>query len=168
MTDSREVTLGDICSFKYGQMPTADDRASNGYPIFSGYRIVGYASRFHYSDSEIIVVARGVGGTGDIKWSPPFCFLTNLSIAILVTSHDVDKKFLYYRLASTKLWELRTGSAQAQITIDLLRRYRIALPPLSTQRKIAGIVSAYDDLIENNERRIKLLDDTAQSIYREW
>jgi len=164
----RTVTLGDICSFKYGKMPNAADRTSEGYPIYSGYRVVGHASSYHYGEPEIIVVARGVGGTGDIKWSPPNCFLTNLAIAILITSPEVDKSFLYYRLASTKLWELRTGSAQAQITIDRLKRYEVRLPPLTAQQKIAAILSAYDDLIENNNRRIKTLEEMAQRIYREW
>ena len=168
MTRFRTVALGDICSFKYGQMPGPSDRTSDGYPMFSGYRIVGAATRYHHHDPEIIVVARGVGGTGDIKWSPPNCFLTNLAIAVLVGSPDVNKSFLYYRLASTKLWGLRTGSAQAQITIDRLRQYEIDLPALPAQRKIASILSAYDDLIENNNRRIKLLEEMAQRIYREW
>lgn len=44
----------------------------------------------------------------------------------------------------------------------------VPLPPLPTQRKIAGILSAYDDLIENNQRRIKILEEMAQSLYREW
>ena len=41
-------------------------------------------------------------------------------------------------------------------------------PPLSVQRRIAGILSAYDDLIENNQRRIKILEEMARSLYREW
>jgi type I restriction enzyme, S subunit len=168
LTPLRTVALGDICLFKYGQMPHARDRTDRGYPIFSGYRVVGAATRYHYRDPEIVVVARGVGGTGDIKWSPPYCFLTNLAIAVLIASPEVDKTFLYYRLASTKLWDLRTGSAQAQITIHRLRQYRVDLPPLTAQRKIAAIVSAYDDLIENNSRRIKALDEMAQRIFREW
>ena len=61
--------------------------------------------------------------------SPPKCFLTNLSIVVKVASSKVDKKFLHYRLAGPKLWELRTGSAQAQITIDRLQRYELRLPP---------------------------------------
>lgn len=51
-----------------------------------------------------------------------------------------------------------------QILTDLL----VPLPPLSTQKKIVFVLSAYDDLIENNERRIKILEEMAQSIYREW
>jgi len=163
-----EYTLGDLCKFKYGQMPRKTDLCDDGYPVFSGYHIVGYATTYHYEEPEIIVVARGVGGTGDVKMSPPKCFLTNLSIVAKVVSSNVDKKFLYYRLAGPKLWELRTGSAQAQITIDRLQRYELRLPPLPTQRKIAAILSAYDDLIENNLRRIKILEEMAQNLYREW
>jgi type I restriction enzyme S subunit len=163
-----EYTLGDLCKFKYGQMPKKSDLCDAGYPVFSGYHIVGFAKTFHYEEPEIIVVARGVGGTGDVKMSPPKCFLTNLSIVARVVSSEVDKRFLYYRLAGPKLWELRTGSAQAQITIDRLQRYELRLPPLPEQRKIAAILSAYDDLIENNLRRIKILEGMAQSLYREW
>ena len=47
-------------------------------------------------------------------------------------------------------------------------RIKIALPPLPIQKKIASILSAYDDLIENNNRRIKILEEMAQNIYREW
>jgi len=164
----RKYTLDDLCVFKYGQMPKKTDLCDDGYPVFSGYHIVGKATTYHYEEPEIIVVARGVGGTGDVKMSPPKCFLTNLSIVAKVASPEVDKEFLYYRLAGPKLWELRTGSAQAQITIDRLKRYELRLPPLPTQRKIAAILSAYDDLIENNLHRIKILEKMAQNLYCEW
>jgi type I restriction enzyme S subunit len=164
----RRVELGDICKFKYGQMPKKTDLSETGYPVFSGYRIVGSARSYHYEHPEIIVVARGVGGTGDVKLSPPKCFLTNLSIAAQIAASEIDKKFLYYRLLFPSLWELRTGSAQAQITIERLQRHEVTIPPLQTQRKIASILSAYDDLIENNSRRIAILEEMAQAIYREW
>jgi type I restriction enzyme, S subunit len=167
-SDWRTVKLGEICSFKYGQMPKRSELADEGFPVFSGYRVVGRSPKYHYRDPEIIVVARGVGGTGDVKMSPPFCFLTNLSIATLVESPDVHKPFLFYRLAGTKLWDLRTGSAQAQITIERLREYEVRVPSLPIQLRIAGILSAYDELIENNQRRIKILEEMARSLYREW
>jgi type I restriction enzyme S subunit len=52
--------------------------------------------------------------------------------------------------------------------MGLLSNLELPLPDLTTQRKIAGILSAYDDLIENNLRRIKILEEMAQSLYREW
>nr|CAA6801231.1 MAG: Type I restriction-modification system, specificity subunit S (EC [uncultured Thiotrichaceae bacterium] len=57
---------------------------------------------------------------------------------------------------------------QMRIAIGDIKSYPIVLPPLPTQQKIAQILSAYDDLIENNLKRIKLLEETAQLTYEEW
>ena len=168
MASWRRVRLGEICRFKYGEMPKKGDLASQGYPVYSGYRHVGLSPRYHYAEPEIIVVARGVGGTGDIKMTPPFCFLTNLSIAILLESAEVFKPFLFYRLSATTLWELRTGSAQAQITIERLKDFEVEFPPQPVQRRIAGILSTYDELIENSQQRIRILKAMARALYREW
>ena len=64
--------------------------------------------------------------------------------------------------------KLNTGAAQAQITIDSLSSYRLALPELSIQTRIASILSAYDDLIKNNRRWIQLLEQLARLLYKEW
>lgn len=61
-----------------------------------------------------------------------------------------------------------SGTAQPQLPIGPLKRLKIPLPPLPTQRRIASILSAYDDLIENNTRRIEILEEMARSLYREW
>ncbi|MEZ4499875.1 MAG: restriction endonuclease subunit S [Thermomicrobiales bacterium] len=58
-----------------------------------------------------------------------------------------------------------TGAAQPKLTQENLRRIRF---PISTQRKIADILSAYDELIENNTRRIAILEEMAQRLYQEW
>ena len=60
------------------------------------------------------------------------------------------------------------GAAQPQANAQVLTSFPIPLPPFPTQRKIAAILSAYDDLIENNTHRIKILEDMAQTLYREW
>jgi type I restriction enzyme S subunit len=60
------------------------------------------------------------------------------------------------------------GAAVPGINLGILKGLPIVLPPLPTQRKIAAVLSAYDDLIENNTRRIKILEQMAQAIYREW
>ena len=61
-----------------------------------------------------------------------------------------------------------TGTTVAGIKQSELRQVEIPLPPLPTQRKIAAVLSAYDDLIENNTRRIEILEEMARAIYREW
>ena len=161
--------LGDFCQMRYGKMPPKDMVANEGFPIFSGYRITGYAKEYLYDESKVIVVARGVGGTGDVKLSPKKSWITNLSIVLDHDERVVNKQFLFYKLGREPLKEkLNTGAAQAQITIDSLSSYCLALPELSTQERIASILSAYDDLIENNRRRIQLLEQAARLLYKEW
>jgi type I restriction enzyme S subunit len=60
------------------------------------------------------------------------------------------------------------GVAQQHFNVGAAKELVIDLPPIATQTKIAGILSAYDDLIENNTRRIAILEEMAQAIYREW
>lgn len=61
-----------------------------------------------------------------------------------------------------------TGSTIKNLGLKAVRNYKFYLPPLPTQRKIAAILSAYDDLIENNLRRIRLLEEQAHLTYEEW
>ncbi len=85
----------------------------------------------------------------------------------------LDRQFMYYLLRSDSFKRYIVGCAQgaasqASITLEDIRRFQFQQPPLPTQRKISAILSAYDDLIENNTRRIKILEEMAQAIYREW
>ena len=84
----------------------------------------------------------------------------------------IDPYFLYYLFCGSDfqglLKNFASGSAQPQLPIVDLKEIEIPCPPLPTQRKIAAILSAYDDLIENNTRRIRILEAMAQAIYREW
>lgn len=83
---------------------------------------------------------------------------------------EIINIFLAYYLTSITdlLIALSSGATFLEITKATLLNVEIPLPPLPTQRKIAAVLSAYDDLIENNTRRIKILEDMAQTIYREW
>jgi type I restriction enzyme, S subunit len=82
----------------------------------------------------------------------------------------VEPSFLYYALQSDirRLIEFSGGTAQKNLLLRDLRAFEIPLPPLPIQRRIAGILSAYDELIENSQRRIKILESMARALYREW
>jgi type I restriction enzyme S subunit len=91
----------------------------------------------------------------------------------VITARDPNRiatRFLYYALRPklSDFQSLSTGAATKFLTLTILNELRIQLPPLPTQRRVAGILSAYDDLIENNQRRIKILEEMARSLYREW
>ncbi len=169
MSVLREVRIADVAQMKYGKIPPKGMLAEEGYPVFSGYRVTGRTKEYLYADSKLVVVARGVGGTGDVKISPPQSWITNLSIVLELDNDTVNQRYLYYKLLREPLKEkLNTGAAQAQITINSLKSYRIRIHEISAQERIADILSAYDDLIENNRRRIELLERAAREIYREW
>ncbi len=93
-------------------------------------------------------------------------------LKISINSEHVSNLYLNYYLARKEsvdwLENNAVGSTMKNISGEILSNVPIELPPLSTQQKIAAILSAYDDLIENNLRRIRLLEEAAQHLYREW
>ena len=86
--------------------------------------------------------------------------------------NGLDSRFLYYWICSpqgkAELQKCTIGSSQSAFTIVLLKSMEIELPSLPVQQRIAGILSAYDELIENSQRRIKILESMARALYREW
>ncbi|SDU20985.1 type I restriction enzyme, S subunit [Pseudomonas pohangensis] len=84
----------------------------------------------------------------------------------------LNSQFLYYWIGSpqgkAELQKCTIGSSQSAFTIVLLKGMEIELPPLPIQQSIADILSAYDELIENSQRRIKILESMARALYREW
>lgn len=84
-----------------------------------------------------------------------------------------DPYYIFYKFVSPEFKQYLLNLAQGGATREALTKgtienLEIELPTVTTQRKIASILSAYDDLIENNTRRIKILEEMAQTIYKEW
>ncbi|WP_417213528.1 restriction endonuclease subunit S [Alcanivorax sp.] len=99
--------------------------------------------------------------------------LLNQNAVVLYPTKDLEKKYLFYLLKdrSFKGYIINTaqGAAnQASITLDSIFRFQFFERKLDTQRKVAAILTAYDDLIEVNKRRIALLEKMAEELYREW
>ena len=95
---------------------------------------------------------------------------TNQQINTIVPNGKVEPSFLYYSLRPRKQ-ELLSLGAMTGVRTPILNKsafcdLKVKIPPLPVQRRIVGILSAYDDLIENNQRRIKILEEMARSLYR--
>ena len=150
--------MKDIASFAYGKMPA--NEPIGDIPIFSGYGVVGYCQTATYSKQHIIVIARGDSGSGKIVRSPRKFYLTNLAIAIIL-KNDCFRDFLYYYLLSQDTSTLRTGSAQAQVTINSLEGFDILIPPAKECNKLYKIV----ECLENNKMSI-LAENRALEIFK--
>uniref|UniRef100_UPI003AB0D46A restriction endonuclease subunit S n=1 Tax=Ellagibacter isourolithinifaciens TaxID=2137581 RepID=UPI003AB0D46A len=105
-----------------------------------------------------------------VKDQKPFVFQRH--VAILRPNDRIEPEYLYYSMKSRNFYHwadsVAIGAAQRTVTLGQLREKTIALPPLPVQSRIAGVLSAYDKLIENNRRQIKLLEEAAQRLYKEW
>ncbi|MBE3144237.1 MAG: restriction endonuclease subunit S, partial [Planctomycetes bacterium] len=143
--------------------------------------------KFHDPNKPVkrdIFIQKGdivINSTGDItigrayyfknKWNNLF---VDSHVTILRLNHEILlPEFLIYLFPlpeyQKKIYGLVTGATgQLEFSRTNLQKLDVEVPPLPIQRKIAAILSAYDDLIENNTRRIRILEEMAQAIYREW
>ena len=124
------------------------------------------------SDDVYISIAGTIGRVGIVPPDFSGANLTENAAKITGIDGSVDKRFLMYYLRSylgqSEVSARVVGTSQPKLALFRIKQIPVPQPPLPTQRKIAAILSAYDDLIDNNRRRIQILEETAQIIYREW
>lgn len=99
-------------------------------------------------------------------------FVFQRHIAILRPNEKLDSKFLYYSMLNKEFYmkadAVAVGAAQKTIGLASLRKLEIFCPSIEVQRRIANILSSYDDLIENSQKQIALLGEAAQRLFKEW
>ena len=99
--------------------------------------------------------------------------LLNQNIVKIIPIECIDKDYLYYRIKCVDfsgyvIGEARGAANQASITLDTIKRFAFLLPPKDVQERIGATLSRYDSLIENYQKQIKLLEEAAQRLYKEW
>ena len=122
-----------------------------------------------YGDTLYTVVG-SYGIPAFVNHNIPFCFERN--IALLHPNNRVIPKYLYYAVKNPIFYgnanNIANGSAQKLIPLSKLAGMEVSVPPIERQETIVNILSAYDELIENNQKQIKLLEEAAQRLYKEW
>ena len=122
-------------------------------------------------ENSVIVAMYGQGDTAGRVAINKIPVSTNQACCnLIIDPEKADYEFVYYALSTLyeKLVSLKNGGAQPNLNAQIIRSVEIPFPPLETQHKIAAFLSAYDDLIENNQKQIKLLEEVAQRLYKEW
>ena len=93
-------------------------------------------------------------------------------LRVTIDEEKANAKFVFYQLQTpdTVGWVEKhaIGSTMLNLNTSILSNVPVILPPLETQERIAGILSAYDNLIENNQKQIRLLEEAARRLYKEW
>lgn len=188
----RTERLEDICShITDGKHGDCQDESHSGFYFVSCKDVAD--GKVNYENARQITEADFIDTHRRTKFAPSDILITNSgtigrmalasdseltrrttfqkSVAILKPIRSrVDPAFLYYALQSDirRLIDFAGGTAQKNLLLRDLRAFEVAVPPLPMQVRIAGILSAYDDLIENSHRRIGVLETMARALYREW
>ena len=158
------VELGTVLDFFNGKAPPNDE--DGDFVVYGSNGTIGKAKTTNHENAIIL------GRVGAYCGSVEFCdekFWASDNTIVVKTRDGFDLKYMYYRLKSFPLRSYAGGAAQPLLTQTILRGVRLpVVKDKNRQLKIAAILSAYDDLIENNRRRIQLLEQAARLLYKEW
>lgn len=123
---------------------------------------------------DVVLTTRGtLGNAGFFSNKLPYQSVRiNSGMLILRASVEFDPRFLFYAVQSpmfqAQINGVKTGSAQPQLPVKTLKEMEVSFPSREGQERIVDVLSAYDELIENSRRQIKLLEEAAQRLYKEW
>jgi len=163
MIDTREIRLGNVLNFYNGK--AINVKSSGDIPVYGSNGVIGFTDSNLFKDG--IIIGRVGAYCGATVYEKSEFWGTDNTI-IVKAKEGFDNKYLSYLLQVIDLNWFAGGSAQPLITHGWIKPIKAKIPEFRYQQKIAAILSAYDDLIENNLQRIKLLEEMAQITYEEW
>jgi type I restriction enzyme, S subunit len=193
MADWQQTRLGEISRIYSGFAFRSQDLGEKGIPVVKIANIQNKRvspecadhlpeelcteklNRYFLQPDDTLIAMTGAGSVGKVGKMPRADerFLVNQRVAIVRPDNSrCNPAFVYFALSQdfyeTKLYGLGLGAGQPNVSAKQIGELEIPFPPLPVQRRIAGILSAYDELVENNQRRIKILEEMARAVYREW
>jgi type I restriction enzyme, S subunit len=165
MTEWQTLALGEALTFQRGFDITKEEQRDGPYPVISSSGPKSLHAVFKVRGPGVIIGRKGSLGTvfysDDNYWPHD----TTLWIKDF---HGNAPRFAYYFLQTMGFERLDVGASNPSLNRNHIHTIPVLWPPLPVQQRIAGILSAYDELIENSQRRIKILEAMARGLYREW
>jgi len=161
----RACTLGDVLTLKRGHDLPEGARVPGDVPVVSSSGITGRHNTA-IADPPGVVTGR-YGTIGEVFFLDEPYWPLNTALYVIDFKGN-DPKFSSYLLRNTLRNYRSEKAAVPGVNRNVLHTLGVSVPDLQTQRKIVSALSAYDDLIENNRRRIALLEEAARLLYREW
>lgn len=166
--ETKVLSIGQICSrFSSGKNITAANIKEAGeYPVYGGNGLRGYTDKYNF-DGECSVVGRQGAYCGNVKYVVGKSYMSEHAV-VAVARPEHNNKYFSYKLALANLGRFSGQAAQPGLSVTKLLRLKFEMPSKEYQDKIASILSTYDALIENNTKRIRLLEQMAENLYKEW
>lgn len=188
------VSIGDLCEITSSKRIFFSEYVESGVPFYRSKEIIEktqgqdiseplYISQEKYDEiksrfgvpqaGDMLLTSVGTIGTAYIVKEDDYFYFKDGN---LTWFRDFNKtllsKYLFYWITSSEGYSVLNnstiGSSQKALTISALKGIKIPLPSMAEQERIVQTLSAYDDLIENNQKQIKLLEEAAQRLYKEW
>jgi len=161
----RSATLQDLVFFQRGYDITKAEQKPGNVPVVSSSGINSYHSESKVDGPGVVIGRKGSLGTVHYVKEAYWPHDTTLWSKDLRGNHP---RFIYYFLHTLDLKRYDVGNSNPTLNRNHIRRLNIMIPEYRIQDHIASILSTYDDLIENNRRRIQLLEQAARLLYKEW
>ena len=157
--------MKDFVVFNYGKGLPKRDRSYGQYPVYGSAGVLDMHDKYIVSGPGVIVGRKG--SVGEVYYEKRNFYPIDTVFYITENAHH-DLNFLYYLLQTIDFKSFNSDSAVPGLNRNVAYDQDVLLPEVTTQKQIADVLSAYDELIENNARRIEILEELAQSIYKEW
>ena len=155
----------DFIQLQRGHDLTREQFIDGPYPVVSSTSIMGYHNQYK-ADGPGVVIGRS-GTLGKAQYINDNYWPHNTTLYVKDYKGNYPR-FVYYFLMNFSTDKHGGGSAVPTLNRNTLSSISIRVPDFTTQKRIADILSAYDDLIENNQKQIKLLEEAAMWLYKEW
>ena len=194
MSEWKKVKLGDCCEITSSKRCHASERSKEGIPFYCSKEIILLENGEEVRDSDFIPVelyesikhkydvpkpgdllltTRGTNGIPYIYKDKDCFYFADGNLSWFKNfQKELSVRYLYYwfksHIGKHSVDSIAKGTAQKAVPIDGLRNLDIELPSFTIQHRIATILSRYDSLIENYQKQIKLLEEAAQRLYKEW
>lgn len=161
----QDCTLGDVLTLQRGFDITKAQQSDGPFPVVSSSGVNSYHADYKCEGPGVVIGRKGTLGTAFFLEGAYWPHDTSLWVRDFKGN---DPRFCYYLLKSLGLEKYDVGSSNPTLNRNHLHLLYTRAPAPPAQRAIADILSAYDDLIENNTRRIAILEDMARRLFEEW
>ena len=163
--------LADVCSIKTGKLDSNAAIPGGEYPFFTCAPETFRIDTFSFDTKAVLLAGNNASGIFPLKYyEGKFNAYQRTYVLESIDKDCLFIKFLYYTLILLLKYfqSVSIGAATQYLTKTILNNLSVPVPPMVTQQKIVFRLTAYDDLIENNRRRMALLEDAARLLYQEW